>query len=286
MHNQLRFIIAAAALLAANAALAQDAKVGSLVGDVHQGQQVYRRYCIGCHGARGDGLGDNAPWVDPKPRDFTSATFKCRSTPTGTLPTDEDLFNTIGRGLHATAMPSWGALTKQQRINLVAYIKSFSPRFKEEKAGDPIPIPAESPATAESVHRGAELFQKMNCWSCHGKQGHGNGPSSVGLTDSKGFPITPYDFTSTSQFKCGEGSHDLYRAFMTGLDGTPMPSFADSLEPSAAWDLVHYVQTFGTSKGRVKPVPAGTIRASAPENRPSPADSKDKAKAGGGSEQQ
>ncbi len=47
---------------------------------------------------KGDGEGENAQWLDPKPRNFTLAQFKCRSTPSGTLPTDEDLFNSIGRG--------------------------------------------------------------------------------------------------------------------------------------------------------------------------------------------
>lgn len=28
---------------------------------------------------------------------------------------------------------------------------------------------------------------------------------------------------------------------MTGLAGTPMPSYADAIEPEQAWDLVHYV---------------------------------------------
>jgi cytochrome c oxidase cbb3-type subunit 2 len=144
-------------------------------------------------------------------------------------------------------MPSWQALTRQQRIDLVAYIKSFSHRFQEEKPGTPVVIPAETSSTVQSVERGGELFQKMNCWSCHGKQGHGNGPSAIGLTDSKGYPITPYDFTSTTQFKCGEGDQDIFRVLMTGLDGTPMPSFSDALDPSQTWDLVHFVKTFRSS---------------------------------------
>ena len=36
---------------------------------------------------------------------------------------------------------------------------------------------------------------------------------------------------------------DIYRDFMTGLDGSPMPSFADQLKPEEAWDLVHYLRT-------------------------------------------
>ena len=30
---------------------------------------------------------------------------------------------------------------------------------------------------------------------------------------------------------------------MTGVDGTPMPSFADNIQPNDAWDLVHFLRT-------------------------------------------
>src|SRR6516225_12339371 len=76
----------------------QESHVGNLIGQAAPGKKEYRRYCVGCHGPLGDGNGENAPWIDPKPRDFVAATFKCRSTPTGTLPTDQDLFNSVSRG--------------------------------------------------------------------------------------------------------------------------------------------------------------------------------------------
>src|SRR2546421_7364051 len=72
---------------------AQQTHVGALTGHAAAGQKLYARYCIGCHGQDGDGAGENALWIDPKPRDFTAAVFKCRSTASGSLPTDEDLYN-------------------------------------------------------------------------------------------------------------------------------------------------------------------------------------------------
>jgi cytochrome c oxidase cbb3-type subunit 2 len=224
----------------------QEARVGNLTGHATEGKKLYRRYCIGCHGSLGDGNGENAPWIDPKPRDFTSATFKCRSTPTGTLPTDQDLYNSVGRGFYESNMPHWDALPDQNRIDLVAYIKTFSPRWKTEKAGDPINVPPEPAITMQSISHGSELFQKMECWKCHGQQGRGDGPSAATLTDSKDQPIRPYNFadaSSDSRFKCGTTNQDLYRIFMTGLDGTPMPSFADVIQPNDAWDLVHFLRT-------------------------------------------
>jgi cytochrome c oxidase cbb3-type subunit I/II len=232
-------------LFTAALGFAQESHIGNLTGEANRGKELYRRYCIGCHGENGDGRGENAPYVDPKPRDFTSGTFKCRSTPSGTIPLDADLFNTVGRGLYSTAMPPWGPLTRQQRADLVAYIKSFSSRFGEEKPGPPLEIPPEPPATRDSVDRGRELYQTtIKCSLCHGKQGRGDGPSAATLTDSKGFPIAPYDFTSSAQFKCGQSDQDLYRILMTGLDGSPMASFSNSLKPEQAWDVIHYVRTF------------------------------------------
>ena len=219
------------------------AHVGNLTGNVAAGKQDYRRYCVGCHGPGGDGLGENALWIDPKPRDFTAAVFKCRSTPTGTLPTDEDLYHSVSRGFVTTNMPAWDPLTRQTRVDLVAYIKTFSPKWRTEGPGNPITVPAEPPATAENILHGRQLFQKLECWKCHGSAGHGDGPSASTLTDSKDNPIRPYNFASGSRFKCGETNQDLYRIFMTGLDGTPMPSFADQLRPADAWDLVHFLRT-------------------------------------------
>jgi len=225
---------------------AQSSHVGSLMGNAASGKQLYRRYCVGCHGPQGDGNGENAPWIDPKPRDFTAATFKCRSTPTGTLPTDEDLDHAIQRGFVTTNMPSWNPLTPQQRADLVAFVKTFSPRWANEKSGTAVHIPPETPTTLPSILHGRELFQKMECWKCHGPEGHGDGPSAATLTDSKDNPIRPYNFSTGSRFKCGETNQDLYRIFMTGVDGTPMPSFADVIQPNDAWDLVHFLRTLQT----------------------------------------
>ena len=228
-----------------------ESRIGNVTGRAASGKSNYRRYCAGCHGDYGDSNGENAVWLDPKPRDFTIATFKCRSTPTGTLPTDEDLFNTIGRGVTNSNMPIWNALSPQQRADLVAYIKIFSPRWEKEKAGEPIKIPAEPPVTVESISHGKALFAKLECWKCHGPHGEGDGPSAATLTDSKDQPIRPYNFAAgkgDSRFKCGDTNQDLYKIFMTGLDGTPMPSFADVIQPNDAWDLVHFLRTLQTSR--------------------------------------
>ena len=223
--------------------MGMESHIGNLTGHASRGAPLYRRFCVGCHGVVGDGEGENAQWIDPKPRNFTLGIFKCRSTPSGTLPTDEDLFNTIGRGIVNSNMPHWAPLTPQDRADLIAYVKHFSPRWAKEKSGTPIQIPAEPAVTADRIKAGQEVFRKVECWKCHGVEGRANGPSAETLTDDQGRPIKPFNFHDSTRFKCGETDQDLYRIFMTGLDGTPMPSFMDNLKPDDAWDLVMYLRT-------------------------------------------
>jgi cytochrome c oxidase cbb3-type subunit I/II len=283
-----RFVISSAlTFLLILPALAQEAHIGTLSGHAASGKKLYRRFCVGCHGALGDGNGENAQWIDPKPRDFTAATFKCRSTPTGTLPTDNDLYDSVARGFTNSNMPHWDALTNQNRIDLVAYIKAFSPRWQSEKPGEPIKVPPEPAITMQSITHGAELFQKMECWKCHGQQGRGDGPSAPTLTDSKDNPIRPYNFAvggDDSRFKCGVTNQDLYRIFMTGLDGTPMPSFADVIQPNDAWDLVHFLRTLQPSRhskeNEVLKASGGKIPSKAPDTN-TPAQPENKGSGGG-----
>jgi len=243
-YKTTKLVLIAVAILAAGVSSAtQESPVGKWTGHANAGKQLYFRYCWGCHGSHGDGNGENGPYLNLLPRNFVAATFKCRSTPTGTLPTDQDLFDAITRGLVNSNMPSWAQLTDQQRVDLVAFVKTFSPRWQSEQAGTPIAVPAESAVNLDSLKQGKQLFTKLECFKCHGEEGRGDGPSAASLTDNNNQPIHPYDFESGTRFKCGTTNADLYKIFMTGLDGTPMPSFADVVKPAEAWDLVHYLRT-------------------------------------------
>lgn len=206
------------------------------------GKHVYQRYCLSCHGERGDGRGESAQFLDPRPRDFTAGVYKWRSTPSGTLPLDSDLFRTIRNGLYNTNMPAWTGLSDDQVWDVIAYVESFSPSFSREPRGKPIEIPPEPPASPESIRAGKELYQTAGCFNCHGNSGRGDGQSAQTLTDDWGRPIRPPDFT-TKHLKCGSESRDIYRILMTGLNGTPMPSYGESLTPEQAWNLAHYVRT-------------------------------------------
>jgi cytochrome c oxidase cbb3-type subunit I/II len=237
-----------------NQRLNMESHVDGMTGHATTGAPIYKRFCIGCHGVLGDGQGENAQWIDPKPRNFTIAIFRCRSTPTGTLPTDTDLYDTIGRGMLNSNMPHWLPLQDQDRVDLVAYVKHFSPRWLTEKPGTPIVIPPEPQVTADRIKEGRVQYQKLECWKCHGVTGRGNGPSAPTLTDDDNRPIQPFNFHDSQRFKCGASDAAMYKDFMTGLDGSPMPSFSDNVKPDEAWDLVMYLRTLQPDNTKEKQI--------------------------------
>src|ERR1700734_4327310 len=224
-------------LLLAGMTCAQD------VGDAPRGKLVHEKYCLLCHGEQGDGKGHFSEATTPVPRDFRQGTFKWRTTPSGSLPTDADLEKILITGLYGTSMSSMRTtLSHQQRLDVIAYIKTFSPRFATEKPEPPITIPPEPPYTDASVQRGADVYEKFNCAQCHGDGAEGDGPSADDLMDDWGNPIVPYALPE-GHIKCGDTGPAIYRVFIGGLNGTPMPSFADSISPAEAWDLVHFIQS-------------------------------------------
>ena len=102
---------------------------------------------------------------------------------------------------------------------------------------------------ATRVTRGAAVYELLECGTCHGDRGMGDGPSAAKLPpDTWGNPQKPFNFTKGA-LKSGGAPHDVYRTFMTGLNGTAMPSYQDILsEPDGeyvlegdAWALVAYV---------------------------------------------
>jgi cytochrome c oxidase cbb3-type subunit 2 len=222
-----------------------------------EGAAVYGRYCVGCHGAAGDGRGAAAPMLITQPRDFTSGVFKFRTTPSGMLPTDEDLFRVITRGVYRTSMPEWSLLAERERWALVAYVKRFYPEWSTRGAGTPIVVPPAPTwlGDAAAIARGKELYALLECSACHGERGRGDGPSAASLApDAWGHPQRPFDFTK-GRLKSGAAPADVYRTFMTGLNGTAMPSYYDifaapdgeNIRDDDAWRLVAYILSLRAS---------------------------------------
>jgi cytochrome c oxidase cbb3-type subunit 2 len=221
---------------------------------IAKGNAIYERSCILCHGAAGEGDGPAAFFIAsygaPRPQNFHTDYFKFRSTPSGMLPTDDDLFRTLTRGI-AGFMPSFAGLTEQQRWQAIYYIKSFNPKFQTtEPERFEIEIGHPHLPTRGHLALGRRLYREAGCIECHGESGRGDGEKADTLEDYRGLSIPATDLTNPTAFKNGSNQEDIYRTIMTGLNGTPMPSFADAFEgmEDDVWHLVHYILSLSNKR--------------------------------------
>jgi mono/diheme cytochrome c family protein len=221
------------------------------------GKRIYTRQCAACHGAAGRGDGEAAYLLYPKPRDFVAAQYRLVST-WERVPTDEDLYRTISRGMPGSAMPSWGHLSEAERWGLVHYIKTFaaSPLVVSE-ATDPggegqagtgvIRVPPRPPFTPVARALALERYADA-CASCHGDTGRGDGAQEQ--TDDLGYPTRPRDLTA-GVFKGTPEAEDLYRRIVAGLPGTPMP-MSDWAYGEEAWHLVNLILSWSSPEQRAR----------------------------------
>ena len=133
-------------------------------------------------------------------------------------------------------------LSESARRAAVAYIKKFSGRFEEGSSEPPVPIGDPPPMGKDLVRLGKETYLRAECWKCHGKDAKGNGPSVEGMKDDWGAPIAPPDLTRRP-LKVGNTPKALHRTIVIGIEGTPMPSYEDSLSEKEVWALVRFLES-------------------------------------------
>ncbi len=207
------------------------------------GATVYKHMCTFCHGEDGNGGGKAMAYLYPWPRDFRKGVFKHRSTPSGSLPLDSDIYKTISKGIKGTAMPAWeSALTDDENWAVVEYIKSFSTRFQTEKPKKPVDPGPTPPTTPKSIKNGEQVYKEMRCSRCHGTDLKGGGTMADSLYDIWDHRVFVYDLTNPNINKFGYEKRDLFLTLTTGIDGTPMKSFSH-LTDAERWDLVAYIRS-------------------------------------------
>jgi mono/diheme cytochrome c family protein len=261
--------------------------------DLAKGQAVYQDRCVQCHGISGDGDGPAAAYLYPRPRDYRKGLFKFTSTPYGFRPLRSDLERTIREGVRGTSMPAFALLPKDELQAVLDYVLMLTHRgeFEEglvnladaEEAIEPDlvdeevlprviqrweqaesqqvqPFTPQPKFTEEHVALGKKAFLTIGCAKCHGEDGRGQMAENIGQ-DAWGRTTRAADLTS-GMLHGGPQPIDIYRRIYSGINGTPMPSFASALQtqPDTIWHLVAYVKHV-SSRRREGEVPhPGTIK--------------------------
>jgi mono/diheme cytochrome c family protein len=203
---------------------------------------VYRERCAVCHGVGARGDGPAAGLLSPRPRDFTGGRYKFRSTPAGTLPLLEDIERTIRLGLPGTSMPGYeGILLPPQIAELARYLLSLAPDVAVH--GSAIPLAAPSSFAAEP---GPILYERAGCPQCHGADGRGGEwrlPPAPHGSRAPGASTMPTNLSEPWTFRGGRSADAITLRILTGIDGTPMASYAESLSSSEAQAIAEHVLT-------------------------------------------
>ena len=87
-----------------------------LKGDTKRGGAFYLANCATCHGARGDGAGPRAYFINPKPRNFLDDAWRARFNRIV-------LYVAVSEGKIGTEMPAWSKVaTPQQLADVSEYV--------------------------------------------------------------------------------------------------------------------------------------------------------------------
>jgi DMSO reductase family type II enzyme heme b subunit len=116
------------------------------------------------------------------------------------------------------------------------------------------------------------MFEAIECNKCHGNAGRADGPSAPELKDDWGHPVRPANLTKPWNFRGGGSTRDIAARLTTGLMGTPMPSFIDSVEkPEDIWHVANYVKSLGPDKpGFATILPVQVVKGEIPDDPAAP----------------
>ncbi|WHZ15798.1 MAG: hypothetical protein OJF52_002644 [Nitrospira sp.] len=243
---------------------------------IEAGKRVYFTKCVWCHGVDGAGDGPGADRLWPRPRNFNQGTFKIRHTASGELPlfnynekvpdsNKNDLLDTVTHGLPGSAMPPWeGILTEEQRLQVLSFVttqlvkdRKFTDKQSETQTILQVGTIKPLEATEESLKKGAELIVEKKCIECHGVEGRGDG-NAFNLKDDWGFSIQPADWHKCWNFRGSRQDpynvRNIFRTFSTGVNGTPMPSFADNTTVEERWHIANFVNSLCERDAEGKPL--------------------------------
>ena len=229
----------------------------SATGDIDEGEVIYVKRCLQCHGEEGDGLGPAAERLNPPPRDFTLGLFKFKTTAFDEdLPNDEDLLRMIRDGMPGTAMPGWrDMLSEKDMLDVVAYIKIFAEL--EDKPEIQLDYGKQVAISNESIAAGKILFEQgERCTECHGLEGKGDAIKK--LKNDNGERTWPRNLTKPWTFRTSSDPKDIFARISIGIPTTQMPSFADpksskKLSIEERWHVANYVNSLAKIDNVVNP---------------------------------
>ncbi len=231
---------------------------------IQAGGDYFERYCITCHGAKGEGIvGKGPPLNRTDLLDLKNTPYLKAIGWNGT--TTDFIENTIAAGRpqyskyyqdenYQQHMPTWsqdygGPLRPDQVEALTSYVLNWAPGeypplvpiVTPTPGPTPTPIPPEEilksipfpmPPSDAILAEGKTIYDK-NCAACHGTGLAGDGPGSAGTAKP------PRNFTDcTAMAQLGFLLH--HDALMNGRPQNGMPAWGKKLSNEEIWKVIMY----------------------------------------------
>lgn len=171
------------------------------------GKAIYDKQCGFCHGAIGDGKGNAAPSLNPKPTDFTDHLQMRLKSPA-------ELYNITRKG--KGAMSAFTNMKDDDLWNVIFYVVSFS-------------------STKDMAAKGKDIYFR-DCAFCHGKTGAGDGPGGASL------PLKPRNFADI-KWMAEQKDGALYQNMAMGIPTSGI-ACAAKLKPEERWNVLAYIRAF------------------------------------------
>ncbi|MBX9634461.1 MAG: c-type cytochrome, partial [Magnetospirillum sp.] len=231
--------------------------------DATRGRAIFAKTCSVCHGERGDGASWAKGSLNPSPFDFTSAKAKELSR--------RHMINTVTYGSPKTAMMGFSTQLNREDISAVVdYVRdtfvfpqgspenenapgdnlSYGNRMLNSKGhaghgggkhaehGMSGPIDMSEPlpnGLAGDAAAGKQFFNN-NCFTCHGKEGKGDGPRAYFIQPK------PANLTSDDSRSSLNRPH-LFKSISMGSNGSEMPAWSKVLSDQEIANVAEYVFT-------------------------------------------
>lgn len=145
--------------------------------------------------------------------------------------------------------------------SFAAYASQVDERWKQVEHSAVMPRTPAPPYNQETIELGRKTFLAKGCKSCHGEDGKGQRSwlSAAFIARQESLPegqrekinydawgqVAPAADLTAGMLHGGRRPIDIYRRIYSGINGTPMPGFGQSLEASGEveliWPMVYYV---------------------------------------------
>ncbi len=201
------------------------------------GKSIYNRFCIYCHGEKGEGDGPAGSLSGVDTGDLSNGAYMSQLS-------DQELYDRIAWGEEKfpyLQMPGWRSSLSDGEIRaLVKYVRTLA--VDKGLLTIPSPKEREQKFRTDPLERG-RIYYLHYCSGCHGKSGHGDGEAAKNMTTRPVALSNPGIAATITP----ESVNDYLTASKQRKETRNMPVFEDDFKDKVD-EIVLYIKMLAKTK--------------------------------------